>query len=89
MACNASSVIYQLNPVTFKWVSAPEVGTVTGFLAHEVQTHIPEAVTGVKDAMNGEKIVPQQLDTSKIIPYLVKSLQEALTRIEALEGRIT
>jgi hypothetical protein len=42
------SVINQLNPVNFTWISDNE--TDTGFLAHEFQAIIPRAVTGTKDA---------------------------------------
>ena len=42
------SVINQLNPVNFTWISDNESDT--GFLAHEFQTVIPRAVTGTKDA---------------------------------------
>lgn len=37
----------QLNPVHFKWKDMPSVET-DGFLAHEVQTIIPSAITGEK-----------------------------------------
>lgn len=42
------SVINQLNPVNFTWISDNESDT--GFLAHEFQTVIPRSVTGTKDA---------------------------------------
>jgi len=59
--------------------SIPEVG----FIAHEVQALIPAAVKGEKD---GDDI--QTLQTSSIVPVLTKALQEALTKIEALEQRL-
>ena len=69
--------------------------TLDGFIAHEVQPIVPEAVTGEKDGMytytdeeDGiEKTVPayQGIDQSKLVPLLTASLQEAITRIESLE----
>ena len=42
-----------LNPVNFAWKA--DGSRVDGFLAHELQEVIPEAVTGTKDAMRDEK----------------------------------
>ena len=59
------------------------------FLAHEVQTIVPEAVRGEKDAVNADgKIDPQGIDQSKLVPLLTKTLQEALTRIDTLEAEM-
>lgn len=52
-----------------------------GFIAHEVSSVVPEAVSGVKD---GEFM--QGLDQSKLVPLLVAAVQELLARVEALEG---
>ena len=50
---NASARVQALNPVNFEWISD---GTrVDGFLAHEAQEVVPEAVTGTKDAMMDEE----------------------------------
>jgi hypothetical protein len=49
----ATDRLKQLNPVNFEWIAD---GTrVDGFLAHEAQTVVPEAVTGAKDAMRDEE----------------------------------
>jgi hypothetical protein len=51
-----------LKPCNFRWISD---GTrVDGFLAHEAQEVVPEAVTGTKDAMTTEdyEVVPAVLD---------------------------
>jgi len=47
------SVINQLNPVNFTWISDNEADT--GFLAHEFQAIIPRSVTGEKDATKTEE----------------------------------
>jgi hypothetical protein len=128
---NASARVQALKPVNFEWISD---GTrVDGFLAHELQSIVPEAATGTKDAMRdeeyevspavydeviiqavlddegneveverteqklvsdaimGTRSVPdyQGIDQSKLVPLLTAALQEALTRIDGLETRLT
>jgi len=77
-----------LKPVNFKWKSD---GTrVDGFIAHEAQEVVPEAVTGTKDAVDEDGNPEYQgIDQSKLVPLLTKALQEAVTKIEALEARVT
>ena len=53
-----------------------------GVMAHELQKVLPQAVTGEKDA---EKM--QQVDYSKIVPLLVKSIQELTAKVEMLENK--
>lgn len=85
---NASARLNTLNPIRFDWVSDVTHNTVDGFLAHEVQAVIPEAVVGVKDEVDAEGIPKYQgIDQSKLVPLLVASLQEALARITALEAK--
>jgi len=58
----ASARVQALKPVNFKWIAD---GTrVDGFLAHEAQAVVPEAVTGTKDAMMDEEyeVTPAVLD---------------------------
>jgi cytoskeletal protein CcmA (bactofilin family) len=47
----ASARVQALKPVNFEWISSGE--RVDGFLAHEAQEVVPEAVHGTKDAMRG------------------------------------
>ena len=49
----ASDRVLALKPVNFEWISSGE--RVDGFLAHEAQEIVPEAVTGTKDAMRDEQ----------------------------------
>ena len=59
---NATARVLALNPVNFEWIVD---GTrVDGFLAHEAQEVVPEAVTGTKDAMRDEEyeVTPAVLD---------------------------
>jgi len=52
-----------LNPVSFNFISDADT-TVDGFLAHEVQDIVPEAITGDKDATKEEEyeVTPAVLD---------------------------
>ena len=86
----AATKVKQLKPKTFTWINNPTVGVVEGFLAHELQEVVPNAVHGAKDAVDeNNQPVYQGVDTTALIPLLTAALQEALTRIEALEVRIT
>ncbi len=88
-----------LNIKRFNFVTNPGT-TVDGFLAHEVQTVIPEAVLGTKDQVATQEDVDndeanavgdavyQSIDQSKIVPLLTAALQEAFVEIDALKTRI-
>ena len=51
----ASARVNQLNPSRFNFISDDTNTAVDGFLAHEVATVVPEAITGTKDAMKDEE----------------------------------
>jgi len=99
---DATTECKKLKPCRFKWIGdvAIEDGggdaapIVTGFLAHEVQTVVPEAAFGVKDATetyinddgdSATRIKPQGIDQAKIIAILTKTILELEARITALE----
>jgi hypothetical protein len=83
----ASDRLMALKPVNFAW--KVDGTRVDGFLAHEAQEVVPEAVTGSKDAVDKDgKPQYQGIDQSKIVPLLTAALQEALTKIEQLEARM-
>ena len=106
---DATTRLKQLNPVRFNFIADADT-TVDGFLAHEVQDIVPEAISGTKDAMrdeeyevtpavlddDGNEVTPavmgtrsapdyQGIDQSKLVPLLVKTIQELEARIVALE----
>jgi hypothetical protein len=73
----------------FNFIADPDK-TVDGFIAHEAQAVVPECVTGTKDEVNNDgNPVYQGIDQSKLVPLLTAALQEALQKIEDLEGRLT
>jgi len=109
---DATTRLKQLNPVRFNFISDAAT-TFDGFLAHEVQTVVPEAIIGTHNAVetwtqrqidNGEapdgtsagdnkldddgNTIPvyQGIDMSKMVPLLVKTIQELEARITALEN---
>jgi len=78
-----------LKPSRFNFIADPDV-TVDGFLAHEAQEVVPEAVTGTKDAVDADGNPDYQgIDQSKLVPLLTSALQEAIARIETLEAEVT
>ena len=74
-----------LKPVTYTWKSDGSTGQ--GFIAHELQDVVPEAVTGNKDDIgsNGKPIY-QGIDPSKIIGLLTAAIQELKAEIDALKA---
>jgi hypothetical protein len=53
---DATSRLKQLKPARFAWIAdGDDAVPVDGFLAHEVQTVVPEAITGEKDGMRDEE----------------------------------
>ena len=86
---SATAKVNALNPVRFNMIANPENTTVDGFIAHEVQEIVPEAVVHQKDAVDEDGNPEyQQMDASKLIPIMVKAIQEQQTIIDDLKSRI-
>ena len=124
---DATTRLKQLKPARFNWIADSDNTAIDGFLAHEVSSIVPEAITGDKDETKttenvvldvNENIIGsdvteadwlkgkqdetyasnstwqstitqkhyQQIDQSKLVPLLVKTIQELEARITALEG---
>jgi hypothetical protein len=104
---NATDRLKQLQPKRFNFI-ADEDTTVDGFIAHEVSSVVPEAISGTHNEVevwrDGEELpdgvsigdnklddngntIPkyQGIDQSKLVPLLVKTIQELEARITALE----
>jgi endosialidase-like protein len=83
----ALDVVRALRPVSFRWQADQSPGI--GFLAHELQRTIPEAVTGLPDAVNDDgSIRPQGVDHSKLVPWLTAALQDLAAQLDAAVARI-
>jgi len=84
---NALGIVQQLNPVTYTWKTSGKSGT--GFIAHELQTVLPDAVVGEKNAVDDKgEIVPQSIDQASLIVYLTKAIQELKATVDAQAARI-
>tara|TARA_Y100001937_G_C7033366_1_gene291128 strand:- start:33 stop:854 length:822 start_codon:yes stop_codon:yes gene_type:complete len=84
---DATTRLKQLKPSRFNFI-ADAGTTVDGFIAHEVSNIVPEAVTGEKDAVDADgNIEAQNIDQSKLVPLLVKTIQELEARIATLESK--
>jgi hypothetical protein len=78
---NGLDLVNNINVYDFEWKS--DKTRSYGVKAHELQEVIPQAVNGEKD---GEQM--QQVDYSKIVPVLLKSIQELKAEIETLKAQI-
>ena len=124
---DATTRLKQLKPARFNFIEDEDNTLVDGFLAHEVSSVVPEAISGTKDATetlsnaivmpNGISVasgiteeewttgkedgtypadttwkashtqdVHQSIDQSKLVPLLVKTIQELEARITELEN---
>ena len=82
---DATTRLKQLKPARFNFIADADT-TVDGFLAHEAQAVVPECVTGAKDAVDADGNPEYQgIDQAKLVPLLVKTIQELEARITALE----
>lgn len=84
---DATTRLKQLKPSRFNF-KADKDTILDGFLAHEVQSIVPEAVTGEKDGVDADGNPKYQgIDQSKLVPLLVKTIQELEARIAKLESK--
>ena len=76
-----------LKPCTYTWKidNTPS----QGFIAHELQAVVPEAVNGEKDAVNEDgSIKPQGVDTSFLVATLTAAIQEQQAIITQLQADV-
>ena len=87
--------ITKLKPVTYTWKADGSDGQ--GFIAHELQSVVPDCVIGEKDAVETytdeegneqTRIKPQGIDTSFLVATLTAAIQEQQTIINDLKARI-
>jgi hypothetical protein len=98
----ALAKVSALKPCTYKWNADDSAGE--GFIAHELQDVVPDAVTGEKDAIETyldedgveqTRPVYQGVDTSFLVATLTAAIQELkaindaqASRIETLEAKV-
>jgi hypothetical protein len=83
----ALAKVTQLKPVTYTWKADGSSGQ--GFIAHELQAIVPDAVTGEKDSVDDDgNIKPQGVDTSFLVATLTAAIQELNAKVEAQAVRI-
>jgi len=84
---NALAVVEQLKPCTYSWKESGV--TSQGFIAHELQEVVPDAVVGEKDAVNEDgSIKPQGIDTSFLVATLTAAIQEQQALITQLQADV-
>jgi len=79
--------VIALKPVTYTWKSNGSTGQ--GFIAHELQSVVPDCVIGAKDAMDDKgKPIFQSVDTSHLVATLVSAIQEQQALITQLQADV-
>jgi hypothetical protein len=74
--------LMQLRPVTFDWLYDDRADN--GFIAHELQEVLPNAVVGEKDALDKDgNILAQGIDPRNIVATLTSALQELNAKFDA------
>ena len=86
---DATTRLKQLKPVRFSWkIDSKSEADTDGFLAHEVSSVVPQAISGEKDAVDADGNPKHQgIDHSKLVALLVKTVQELEARIATLESK--
>jgi len=89
-------IVKQLKPRTFKYTEASEMYNEKskdevryGFVANEVEEVAPQYTATGKGKISGEEVEDlKSLSTTKMIPMLVKAIQEQQTLIETLQAEV-
>jgi hypothetical protein len=83
---NGLDILSNIKFYDFKWKD--EDKRMHGVIAHELETLLPLAVSGTKDAIDEDgNIVSQGVDYSKLVPILGKAIQELKAEIEQLKQK--
>ena len=83
---NGLDKVLAIKTYDFKWIN--ENKRDYGVLAHELQEIIASAVVGEKDDLyEDETIKTQMVDYSKIVPILIKAIQELKAEIDQLKNK--
>ena len=83
----ALAKVSALKPCTYTWKESGEASQ--GFIAHELQEVVPDAVTGEKDAVDAEGNPKYQgIDTSFLVATLTAAIQELNAKVDAQAAEI-
>jgi len=83
----ALNKVMQLNPVTFTWKTDGSDGQ--GFIAHELQAIIPDAVGGQKDAVREDGTPDYQgVDTSFLVATLTAAIKELKAELDTVKTEL-
>ena len=84
---NALDRIDALKPCNYTWIDSGVSSE--GFIAHELQEVIPQAVTGTKDEVDDQgNIRAQGVDHSRVVPTLTAAIKDLKAIVEAQAARI-
>jgi hypothetical protein len=84
---NSLNVIKSIKIYDFKWKDKDERNY--GVIAHELQEVLPYVVYGEKDALEKDgSMQTQGVDYGKLVPVLIKAIQEQQAQIEELKAQI-
>ena len=81
--------IMQLQPRKFDWKEKGKQQQVNGFIAQELETILPNEVSGDDYDEENPDHGHKAINTSGVLAVAVKAIQEQQTIIESLEARIT
>jgi hypothetical protein len=87
---DASSAIDSINSIkvrSFDFIS-DKSSVKYGFIAQELHQVAPDAVLIGADKEDGSIEIPWGIDASKLVPYLVKAIQELNAKVTALEAQL-
>ena len=82
------SKLLQLQPRKFDWKEENKANQVNGFIAQEVETVLPNEVSGEDYDETSETGASKAINTSGILAVAVKAIQEQQTIIDDLKSRI-
>jgi hypothetical protein len=85
---DALGVVNAISTYDFAWKQTGE--REYGVMAHELQAVLPYVVTGHKDQVDESgQPVAQRVNYAKLVPVLLKALQQQQTQIEALQQQVS
>ena len=90
---DGTTVIKALRPVKFDWKASGKGNNQHGFIAQEVETVLPDAVTGNNYVENKTGLPDDEpagngknMNSNAVLAHAVKAIQELEARIKVLEG---